>query len=122
GGTIDAADASPKVQARTLALDDGALDREFRAAVSAELHSSEPAIDRAQARALLVAALRELFEEAGVLLAKTAAGEPVDATTLAQHRVSAERALIRDGGMAFADFLEAHDWYADAGALTLFSH
>src|SRR5581483_7097249 len=50
GGTIDAADASPKVQARTLALDDGALDREFRAAVSAELHSSEPAIDRAQAR------------------------------------------------------------------------
>lgn len=122
GGTIDAADASPQLQSRVLALDDARVDAEFRAAVSSELRSSEPAIARADARALLVAALRELFEEAGVLFARTPDGGPVDAAMLEERGVPAQRIRILNGSFAFADFLAAHDWYADAGALTLFSH
>jgi len=122
GGTIDAADASPRLQARVLGLDDTRMDAEFRAAVSNELRSSEPAIARADARGLLVAALRELFEEAGVLFARTADGHPVDAAMLEEASAAAERIRILNGNLAFADFLAAHDWYADAGALMLFSH
>jgi len=122
GGTIDAADAAPQAQERTLGLDDMRVDAEFRAAVSNELHSSEPAIAGSDARALLVAALRELFEEAGVLFARTAGGQPVDAAMLEEGGATEERARIRDARLAFGDFLAAHDWYADAGALTLFSH
>jgi len=122
GGTIDAADASPQMQSRVLGLDAARVDAEFRAAVSNELRSSEPAIARAEACALLVAALRELFEEAGVLFAQTAGGRLVVAAMLEERGATAERVRILNGSLAFADFLAAHDWYADAGALTLFSH
>jgi len=122
GGTIDAADASPQMQSRVLGLDAARVDAEFRAAVSNELRSSEPAIARADACALLVAALRELFEEAGVLFAQTAGGRLVVAAMLEERGATAERVRILNGSLAFADFLAAHDWYADAGALTLFSH
>ena len=122
GGTIDAADGSPQMQSRVLGLDAARVDAEFRAAVSNELRSSEPAIARADACALLVAALRELFEEAGVLFAQTADGRLVDAAMLDERGATAERVRILNGDLAFADFLAAHDWYADAGALTLFSH
>ncbi len=122
GGTIDAADASPQMQSRSLGLDDARVSAEFRAAISNELRSSEPAVARAEARALLVAALRELFEEAGVLFARTADGRSVDAAMLEGRGAAAERAGIRNGDLPFADFLASHDWFADTGALTLFSH
>jgi len=122
GGTIDQTDASQAMQSRTLGLEDARLAAEFRAAVSGQLRSSEPAIAPADARALLVAALRELFEEAGVLFARTAAGDPVDAAMLEERGAAADRSRLRDGSLTFAGFLSANDWYADAGALTLFSH
>ncbi|MBV8530923.1 MAG: hypothetical protein JO104_06365 [Candidatus Eremiobacteraeota bacterium] len=111
GGTIEAQDAAAELQSRTLGLDDERVDREFRAAVSPHLPSGEETVDRATARTLLVAALRELFEEAGVLLARSAAGAPIDASTAGRNRTR-----------SFADLLAAHDWYADARALALFSH
>ncbi|HVN68663.1 MAG TPA: hypothetical protein VMU38_03290 [Candidatus Binatia bacterium] len=98
GGTVDAQDSSPLALARTLGLDDERVAREFRSAISPD------------ARALLVAALRELFEEAGVLLARTATGEPIGAVDASAG-----------GAPAFAQFLEERDWYADAERLTLFS-
>jgi 8-oxo-dGTP pyrophosphatase MutT (NUDIX family) len=122
GGTIDAADAAPQMQSRTLGLDDARVAREFRATISSDLHSSEPVVKREEARSLLVAGLRELYEEAGVLLGRTARGQPIDAGALEHERTVTERELIYSGQMTFADFLTAHDWYADAGALTLFSH
>ncbi len=122
GGTIEPQDASEGAQRRTLGLEPERLAREFRAEIASDLHSSEPPIEPHAARALLVAALRELFEEAGVLLARTAAMGPIPTDSARWERVNAERAGVRGGTLGFADILGAHDWYADARELTLFSH
>jgi 8-oxo-dGTP pyrophosphatase MutT (NUDIX family) len=122
GGTIDAQDASGAARARTVGLEPKRLEKEFRAAVPVELTCDEPAVDLIAAAALYVAAVRELFEEAGVLLARTAGGVTVDETFADWKSIAGERVHVRDGRLSFAYFLKAHDWYADANALTLFSH
>jgi 8-oxo-dGTP pyrophosphatase MutT (NUDIX family) len=122
GGTIEPQDAASPARERTLGLDPERVDREFRATVAAELASDEPPVDRTAARTLFVAALRELFEEAGVLLARTAAGSAIEAASIGSNQVASERNAIREGTLAFSEFLAAHDWYADARELTLFSH
>ena len=121
GGTIEAQDATPEARGRTVGLDGDRLRKEFRATIPPALASSEPAVDVAAAASLLVAALRELFEEAGVLLACDRSKRPV-ATDADGTHVAAERIAVRKGELTFADFLRAHDWFADARALTLFSH
>jgi 8-oxo-dGTP pyrophosphatase MutT (NUDIX family) len=122
GGTIEAQDASAEARARTLGLHPQRLAREFRATIPAELDCDEPAVDRDGAAALLVTALRELFEEAGVLLARTADGLLIDAARADWAAIASERTAVLDRTLTFADFLTARDWYADASALTLFSH
>ncbi|MFZ0032859.1 MAG: hypothetical protein WAK84_13420 [Candidatus Cybelea sp.] len=122
GGTLEAQDTSGATRARTIGLEPERLEKEFRAAIPADLACDEPAIDLAAAATLSIAALRELFEEAGVVLARTAAGGALDGASADWHRVVAERIEVRNGRLSFADFLQAHDWYADARALTLFSH
>ncbi len=122
GGTIERQDASADAQRHTLGLEPDRVAREFRAEIVSDLRSSEPPIGSDAARSLLVAALRELFEEAGVLLARTAAMRPIAADAAEWRRVDAERARVRGGALSFAEFLGAHDWYADARELTLFSH
>lgn len=122
GGTIEAQDASEGSRARTLGLEPDRLDREFRAAIPADVTCDEPAVDRADGATLFIAALRELFEESGVLLARDAAGLDVNACSSAWESVAAERIAVRNGTLSFAAFLNRHNWYADARALTLFSH
>lgn len=122
GGTIEPQDSGEAVRARTVGLESDRLDREFRAAIPADLSCDEPAVDRERAGALVIAALRELFEEAGVLLARDAAGRPIVVASADWERVAQERSEVRNGTLSFADFLQRRDWYADAHALTLFSH
>jgi 8-oxo-dGTP pyrophosphatase MutT (NUDIX family) len=122
GGTTEAQDASQAARARTLGLELERLNREFRAEVPQQLASDEPAIGNDAAATLMVAAIRELFEEAGVLLARTAAALPVDARGDDWSGVAEQRDAVRGGTLPFANFLSSHDWYADAAALTLFSH
>ncbi len=107
GGTVDAQDESPQALERARGLEPDRLAREFR---------STPAPEAAAA--LLLAGVRELFEEAGVLLAKTEAGEPAGERDLDDS----ERRAMREGGLAFATFLANHGLYADTQALALFSH
>lgn len=122
GGTIEAQDASVAARSRTFGLESERLDREFRAAIPKELDSDESPIDRAAAASLLVAALRELFEEAGVLLARRENDGVIEARADDVERIASERIAVRSGALPFADFLAAHGWYADARALALFSH
>ncbi|MGA8534076.1 MAG: hypothetical protein WB615_08210, partial [Candidatus Tumulicola sp.] len=82
----------------------------------------EAGVDDAAAAALLAAALRELFEEAGILIARTRDGSPVDAERVRSHDVQEARPPIGNGELRFADFLARYDWFADATGLTLFSH
>ncbi len=122
GGTIEPQDASRDARERTLGLENDHVARAFRAEIHDELPSDEAPVDEVGARALFVAALRELFEEAGVLLARSRSGAAIDASALASVAVTEQRLAVRDGSLTFADFLRAHEWYADAGALALFSH
>lgn len=96
GGVVDEAqDRSPAARARTLGLDDDGLR---------------------------VTALRELFEEAGILIARGRDGSPIPAARIFSGELQTERERVRNGDLPFAELLSRHDWFADARALTLFSH
>lgn len=120
GGTMDDDDASDATRARTLGLDAARLRSEFRATVPNELPADGAIVDEALASGLSIAALRELFEEAGVALARTASGAPLGID--AHERMLDARERLRAGSIAFVDVLRENDWYADAAALTYFSH
>jgi 8-oxo-dGTP pyrophosphatase MutT (NUDIX family) len=119
GGAVDPADFETSVQARIFGLDDLRVTTAFRAEQSADLPSSEPAVDLASARALYVTALRELFEEAGMLLMRSPLGESIDATCDVD---SSERAAVREDALSFASVFERRDAFGDASRLALFSH
>jgi 8-oxo-dGTP pyrophosphatase MutT (NUDIX family) len=122
GGTIDPQDASSATRSRVVGLEAARIRSEFRATIPAALPSGQPKTSRDAARTLFVTALRELFEEAGVVLARTRTGRPIEASGKRGREVAAARIEVRNGALRFADFLKARDWYADARALTLFSH
>jgi 8-oxo-dGTP pyrophosphatase MutT (NUDIX family) len=123
GGTLDPADMTEQSFARTCGIDSASLRAQFRAeyapAFPAPFGSPEPR----EAAGLLIAAVRELFEEAGVLLACDAAGrgrsdrdlEPV------RDRLHEARGVVHMGELPFAQLLEELDLYANARALALFS-
>jgi 8-oxo-dGTP pyrophosphatase MutT (NUDIX family) len=122
GGTADGQDFSTVMAARTLGLEPARVAREFRATVPPQLPSSEAAVGNAAAGALFVAALRELFEEAGILLARRRDGSPVEAANALSPDVQAERIPLGRGALTFAEFLTQRDWFADTRELALFSH
>jgi 8-oxo-dGTP pyrophosphatase MutT (NUDIX family) len=122
GGALDPQDFSPQTAARTLGLGPERVAAQFRARVPDGLPSTEAAVDGKSAAALFAAALREVFEESGILLARTASGEAVAAAEILSSDVHDARSAVGSGGLSFAAFLERRDWFADAGALTLFSH
>ena len=70
-----------------------------------------------------VAAIRELFEEVGVLLAATESGEPL---MMRDHRrkdaLLQKRAGLIDGRLAFHELLESEELYCDVKRLVYFSH
>jgi 8-oxo-dGTP pyrophosphatase MutT (NUDIX family) len=92
----------------------GAVDEADRAIAATRLRGT--AGDAAPA--LVVAAVRETFEEAGVLLASDAAGAPahIDAAIL-----SGARAALHDGA-SFYDLLATHDLWIDAARLAYYSN
>lgn len=69
------------------------------------------------AAGLYVCACRELFEEAGVLFAKSRSGVALNVDRLAEHR----RAL-RAATMSFAEVLTAEDLDLDVSPLAYFAH
>jgi 8-oxo-dGTP pyrophosphatase MutT (NUDIX family) len=67
--------------------------------------------------------VRELYEEAGVLLASDANGTPLSDADLAPHRerLHSDRMRVQAGEIAFTRVLEEIGAYANAHALALFS-
>ena len=101
GGKLDEADADPSVMAR--------LDQSSQA-----LHQAlaEPELEAAQACGLFVAALREMVEEAGVLLALHGSAVAVDLARV--------RGLLREG-VPFAQMLTQLDLRLDTRAVVPWS-
>jgi 8-oxo-dGTP pyrophosphatase MutT (NUDIX family) len=100
GGSVDETDRESAWEGRVAGVDD--------AAASTRLGLAEGGL------AYLVAALRELFEEAGLLLA---AGAERVGDRLAEHR----RAL-NEGRAAFAEVIEAEGLVLAAGELVYLAH
>lgn len=104
GGKIDAADAEP-ASAALLGVAPGTLPAALNESTLAPL----------EAAALFVGAARELFEEAGVLLATQPSGAAASAE---QHRIATE--ALR-AGTAFAELLRQQGLSLDRAALAAWS-
>ncbi len=100
GGTIDPADRTARAARRVLGLDD--------AAASARLKLPRGGL------AYWIAAVRECFEEAGVLMAVEADGTPVAAARAA--------ALVRHRHDPFVELLEAENLFIPAERLAYYGH
>jgi 8-oxo-dGTP pyrophosphatase MutT (NUDIX family) len=87
-----------------------------------ELRARMPDVDRELATGLHVAAMRELFEEAGILLARDGTGTMVSLVPGdAAERVRV-RAGVADGTIAFAGFVRSRGWHLAVEALAYVAH
>ncbi|MGH7930172.1 MAG: hypothetical protein ACREQV_20535, partial [Candidatus Binatia bacterium] len=71
---------------------------------------------------LWIAALRELFEEAGVLLVLDASDARVVADTGIKKRLTEKHSRLIDSSLSFQSVLESEGLFCDLGALAHFSH
>jgi 8-oxo-dGTP pyrophosphatase MutT (NUDIX family) len=69
-----------------------------------------------------VAAVREAFEECGLLLAYDSRGDVVDLSAWDEARLRDTRLQISAGRLTFAALCEAHDWRLAVDQLSFFSH
>jgi 8-oxo-dGTP pyrophosphatase MutT (NUDIX family) len=113
GGAVDPADAANEVYARCMGLDDAAASKRLGVA--------------AHGLAYWIAAIRESFEEAGLLLARAEGGRPIahaHAAELAQHRKAVAagelrfEALLRDEELTLAvdELVYFAHWITPQGA------
>lgn len=123
GGTLDDADTSERALARARGVNPEDLRKQYRARIAPAFPAPFGSPEEPQAAGLLIAAVRELFEEAGVLLACDASGNALSARDLEPHRdrLHTARAAVHSGELPFWKLLEELDLYADAHALALFS-
>ena len=109
GGAVDAQDGSPEVIARVTGHGDGPA--------SAALGLASGGL------AFWVAAARESFEEAGLLVAEDGDGQPV---SLEHHEVAerfaGHRRAVHGGQLSFADVLVAEGLYLPAGRIHPWGH
>ena len=109
GGGVDATDSAAELAACCEGLDDAAASRQL-------------GVDRG-GLAYWAAALRECFEEAGLLLAQDAAGEYADLDHPERAAVFAQwREAIRGGSATLADLCREHRLRLAAGRLAYYSH
>ncbi len=109
GGAVDPVDASDGAAARCAGLDD--VD------ASTVLGLEHGGL------AYWVACARELFEEAGLLLATREGGEPLDVgDAQLVERLVAHRGEVNAGTRRFLDVLAEEDLVLDATALSYFAH
>jgi 8-oxo-dGTP pyrophosphatase MutT (NUDIX family) len=110
GGKVDPADGSPAARARCRGLD------------TDDVETICPDQDEVPAPAFWVAAVRELLEESGILLACDAEGRPLDARapTVAARIERCRAALM--AGEPFAELLAREGWYCDLSGLRYLSH
>lgn len=108
GGALDAADDSPALHALCAGLDDAAASRAL-------------GLER-RGLAHWIAAIREAFEEAGILLAYNSAGELVSLDEAAAERYRAQRRALDEGRAGFAEFLLGEGLRLAADRLRYFGH
>lgn len=111
GGAVDPDDAAEGILALVDGLSIDRMEAQFRATISQALPANVERPSASERAALFVAALRELFEEAGILFSNGT-----------HSALASARGALRDGSLTFAGVLQRASVRADATALTLFSH
>ena len=106
GGGVDSADAD--LARYVVGLDDESASRRLGL--------------EAGGLAYYVAALRELFEEAGLLVVCDEAGEPLVATPEVLARLEEHRGHVNAGRRALADLLAHESWRLDVRAMEYLAH
>lgn len=112
GGALHAADGSARTLERIASTSKTHATRIGN--LNGEMLSVE------QSSALAVAACRETFEEAGVLLAVDAQGRPCSAATMAS--LQAVRSQVANSPESFAAVLEREQLWLDIGRLVYWAH
>ncbi|TVP53684.1 MAG: NUDIX hydrolase [Gemmatimonadales bacterium] len=106
GGRVDTGDSAPGLLERL-----GRSDGSEKASPNPSSHPPEA----------LVAAIREAFEETGILLARDAQG--VRAPSAGEDsQMDALRTRLLDGAMSFGEILEHGPWWMDPGAVGYIAH
>ncbi len=110
GGRVEATDLDPGVLARTSGL---TLER---AGERMRLHDARP-----PAAAYYLAAVREAFEETGILVARTADGDPMPTAAASAEVLEVRDELLR-GACSFAQALVDLDALIDDAAMEYIGH
>jgi 8-oxo-dGTP pyrophosphatase MutT (NUDIX family) len=111
GGTVSKADMEPRMLQRCHGLTPKHAQREFSAQLSP-----------AEAMAIFVAAVREVFEEVGVLFAVEASGASMRLDALRHARLAEKHAARLNKSLSFLALLESEDLLCDLGGLAYLSH
>src|ERR1700689_677302 len=108
GGALDPNDESADVYALCNGLDDG--------------RASEQLALPSNGLRFFVAAVREAFEECGLLLAYDDRGDIADLSSWDESRLRETRLKIAAGRLSFAEFCRAQGWRLAVDKLAFFSH
>ena len=108
GGGVDPRDTSPLARARTNGLSDEAA--------SARLGLESGGL------AFYVASVRELFEEAGLLVVCDAAGKPLTTSESSVRSLAKDRRALNAGDLDFFELLERENYFVHASALHYLAH
>jgi 8-oxo-dGTP pyrophosphatase MutT (NUDIX family) len=109
GGRVDGADADAAILERCVGLTE--------AEAAARL-----GVPSGGALAYYVAALRELFEESGVLLALEQDGSPLLLEGKRAERIAEQRRAVNRGELSFSELLATEDLLLDLGGLRHHAH
>ncbi|GAC1652105.1 MAG: NUDIX hydrolase [Vulcanimicrobiaceae bacterium] len=116
GGAVERSDYSQEPLARITGLNEERLARMYRAVAAPQLAEADGAtVSTLEGRALIIAALRETFEEAGVLLGTHAIDH------VAQPDLHQAREQLQKGTLSFLGLLQRCDLHLEAQELELFS-
>jgi 8-oxo-dGTP pyrophosphatase MutT (NUDIX family) len=108
GGALDAADDSPALHALCVGLDDAAASRVL-------------GLERG-GLSYWIAAIREAFEEAGILLAYDASGRIISVNEADAERYRPQRRALDEGHAAFVDFVLGEKLRPAVDRLRYFGH
>lgn len=124
GGSLDAADSSPAALNRLAGISEAELQTAFRDTAGVGADTEILPTITAQKAGLYLAAMRELFEEAGVLLVQDEQGQEFEVGRDSERRAHFHnlRLALHSKELSFVQLLEQEKLKADGGRLIYFSH
>src|SRR5262245_28053716 len=111
GGGVSKEDCSPRMIARCA----GVTHQQARSIIGAQFRPQA-------ALGFWTAAIRELFEEVGILLTVGDSRSPVSIEAMPNQRLAEKHAALIAKSLSFTELLESENLYCDASALAHFSH